>query len=41
MFMQLASSWGYAVAQFFEALHYKSEGWGFDFQWCHWNFSLA
>jgi len=22
--MQLASSWGYVVAQFFETLHYKS-----------------
>jgi hypothetical protein len=26
------------VAQLVEALHYKPEGRGFDFQWCHWNF---
>ena len=24
-----------------EALHYRSEGRGFDSRWCHWNFSLA
>jgi hypothetical protein len=23
-----------------EALRYKPEGRGFDFRWCHWNFSL-
>ena len=30
---------GYAVAQFVDALRYKSEGRGFDSRWCHWNFS--
>jgi hypothetical protein len=29
---------GHAVAQLVEALHYKTEGRGFDSQWCHWNF---
>jgi hypothetical protein len=24
-----------------EALRYKPEGRGIDFQWCHWNFSLT
>jgi len=24
----------------FEALQYKPEGHGFDYRWCHWNFSL-
>jgi len=24
-----------------EALRYKLEGRGFDFRWCHWNFSFA
>jgi hypothetical protein len=32
---------GHAVAQLVEALRYKSEGRGFDFRWCHWNFSLT
>ena len=32
---------GTAVAQLVEALCYKSEGRGFDSQWCHWNFSLT
>ena len=32
---------GNAVAQLVEALRYKSEGRGFDSQWCHWNFSLT
>jgi hypothetical protein len=32
---------GHAVAQLVEALRYKSEGHGFDFRWCHWNFSLT
>jgi len=32
---------GHAVAQLVEALHYKSEGRGFDSRWCHWNFSLT
>jgi len=32
---------GHAVAQLFEALHYKPEGRGFDSRWCHWNFSLT
>ena len=31
--------WGHAVAQLVEALRYKSEGHGFNSQWCHWNFS--
>jgi hypothetical protein len=29
------------VAQLVEALSYKLEGYGFDPQWCHWNFSLT
>jgi len=29
------------VAQLVEALCYKSEGRGFDFRWCHSNFSLT
>jgi len=29
------------VAQLVEALRYKPEGRRFDFQWCHWNFSLT
>ena len=33
--------WGYSVAQLVEALRYKPEGRGFDFRWCHWNFSLT
>ena len=32
---------GHAVVQLVEALHYKSEGRGFDSQWCHWKFSLT
>jgi hypothetical protein len=32
---------GHAIAQLVEALRYKSEGRGFDSQWCHWNFSLT
>jgi hypothetical protein len=32
---------GYAMAQLVEALCYKPEGRGFDFRWCHWNFSLT
>jgi len=31
----------HAVAQFVEALRYKSEGRGLDSRWCHWNFSLT
>jgi hypothetical protein len=31
---------GLAVAQLVEVLRYKSEGRGFDFRLCHWNFSL-
>jgi hypothetical protein len=30
-----------AVAQLAEALRYTPEGWGFDSQCCHWNFSLT
>jgi hypothetical protein len=29
------------MAQLVEALCYKTEGCGFDSQWCHWNFSLT
>ena len=29
------------LAQLVEALHYKSEGRGFDSRWCHWNFPLT
>jgi len=29
------------VAHLFEAMPYKPEGRGFDFRWCHWNFSLT
>jgi len=32
---------GYVVAQLVDALHYKSEGRGFDSRWYHWNFSLT
>jgi hypothetical protein len=32
---------GHAVAQLVEALRYKPERRGFDFRWCHWNFSLT
>jgi hypothetical protein len=32
---------GHAVAQLVEALLYKPERRGFDFRWCHWNFSLT
>jgi len=32
---------GHAVAHLVEALRYKSEVRGFDFRWCHWNFSLT
>jgi hypothetical protein len=31
----------YAVVQLVEALRYKPEGRGFDYRWCHWNFSLT
>jgi hypothetical protein len=32
---------GHALAHLAEALRYKSEGCGFDFRWCHWNFSFT
>jgi len=32
---------GGTVAHLVEALRYKPEGHGFDFRWCHWNFSLT
>ena len=32
---------GHTVSQLVEALRYKPEGRGFDFRWCHWNFSLT
>jgi hypothetical protein len=38
---QRQTSGGHAVAQLIEAPRYKSEGRGFDFRWCHWNFSLT
>ena len=28
------------MAQLVEALRYKPEGRGFDYRWCHWNFSI-
>jgi len=28
------------MVQLVEALCYKSEGRGFNYRWCHWNFSL-
>jgi hypothetical protein len=31
----LLTSRGHAVAQLVEALHYKTEGRGFDSRWCH------
>ena len=31
----------HAVTQLVKALRYKPEGSGFDFQWCHWDFSLT
>jgi len=37
----LPLNYGYAVARLVEALRYKLEGRGFDFRWCHWNFSLT
>jgi hypothetical protein len=30
-----------AVSQLVEALRYKPEGRGFDFQWCQWDFLLT
>jgi hypothetical protein len=32
---------GHTVAHLVEALHWEPEGRGFDFRWCHWNFSLT
>jgi hypothetical protein len=32
---------GHAVAQLVEAMRNKPEGLGFDFRWCHYNFSLT
>jgi len=32
---------GHAVAQLVETLRYKSEGRGFDSQWCHLNFAFT
>jgi hypothetical protein len=32
---------GTAVAHLVEALPYKLAGYGFDSQWCQWNFSLT
>jgi hypothetical protein len=29
------------VEQFVEAMRYMEEGRGFDFRYCHWNFSLT
>jgi hypothetical protein len=36
-----SEEWGHMVAQLVKALRYKSEGCGFDFQWCQWNFSFT
>jgi len=33
--------WDHAVVQLVEALRYKLGGRGFDYRWCHWNFSLT
>jgi len=41
IFLSLHRQVGHAVAQLVEALRYKPEGSGFDFRWCHWNFSLT
>jgi len=32
---------GDAVVNLFEVLRYKSEDYGFDSRWFHWNFSLT
>jgi len=32
---------GHVVVQLVEALRYMPEDRGFDFRWCHWNFSLT
>jgi hypothetical protein len=32
---------GHAVAQLVEAPRHKLAGCGFDFRWCHWNFSVT
>jgi len=37
----LTHSYPEAVAQLVEALRYKPEGRGFEFRWCHWDFSLT
>ena len=41
IFYSVLLNLGQAVAQLVEALHYKSEGRGFDSRLCHWNFSLT
>jgi hypothetical protein len=41
LFKTSSSQSGHVVAQLVEALHYKSEGHGFNSRWCHWNFSLT
>ena len=40
-FLNVFLYWWHDVAQLIEALRYKWEGRGFDFRWCHWNFSLT
>jgi hypothetical protein len=37
-FTILLEKLGHGVAQLIEALRYKTEGRGFDFQWGHWDF---
>jgi hypothetical protein len=37
-FTILLEKMGHGVAQLIEALRYKPEGRGFDFQWGHWDF---
>jgi len=37
----MSKTQGHAVAQLVETLLYKPEGRGFDFRWCHCNFSLT
>jgi len=40
-FGKCSSDAGYAVVRLVEALRYKLAGCGFNYRWCHWNFSLT
>jgi hypothetical protein len=40
-FLSLRHSQVHPVAQLVEAQHYKPEGRGFDYRWCHWKFLLT